>query len=163
MHIARERQDEHEDGQYYRICPPGWEEVKVVTEELTEKPVHRDGKETSAADMGGKTLTEESERENQPKGVETYPVKETRLGGAAHSEQKRTETLDNGQSDTTEDKKEEEVHQKEKNRSLDGVLPFCHKEVEEDRIIEETGALRKEEHHLNMSEDDEHEPSEGNA
>ena len=69
------------------------------------------GQETSAAQVGRKTLGQQPQREDQPQAVQSDTVGKGRLRSMAHSEHDGPEPLENCQSYTRKDVQQEEVHQ----------------------------------------------------
>ena len=163
VHVAGERQHAHEDAQRDRIGPPGRQGVEVVAQELAENPVHRDRQETAAADVRRETLGEQAQREDGPEGIESHPVQQAQARGAPHAHDARGEALDDRERDAAEYQQQEEVHQEHQQGALQGRFRLRHEEVEEDRVVEETDAVRQEEHHLQVPQHDQHEPAEGDA
>ena len=113
--------------------------------------------------MGRETLGEEPERENGPEGVEPDPVHQGGAGGPAHAEDAGADALVHRKRDAAEDDQEEEVHQEEEQGPLDRGIRLGYEVIEKDRIIEEADPVRKEEDDLDMPQDDQHEPAEGDA
>ena len=113
--------------------------------------------------MGRKALGQQPEREDGPQGIEPDLVQQGWTGRAPHAEQAGADPLDHRQGDAAQDHQQEKVHQEEQQRPLDGGIRLRHEEIEEDRIVEEPDALRQEQHHLHMAQDDDHEPPECDA
>ena len=132
-------------------------------QELAEHPVRRNGQEAPAADMGRKTLRQQTERENGPEGIEAHLVRQGLTSRAPHPEQAGTDALDDCEGNAAENHQKEKVHQEEQQGTLDRRIRLGDKVIEEDRIIEQVDALRQEKDDLDMAQDNQHEPAESNA
>ena len=163
VHVPGKRQHQHEDTQGDGIGPPGRQVVQFVSEEPPEKVVHGDGEETAAADMCRKALAEQPEREDGPQGIQADGIQQARPRGTAHAEQAGPDAFDHRQSDAGKNQQQEKVHQEEKHRSLQGNLRLGHKEIKENGIVQQVDAFRDEQPNLQVSQDNDHEPTESDA
>ena len=83
----------------------------MVAEECFQNPVERDGEERAAADVGGESFGEKSQREDAPEGIESHEVQECGFCGTAHSEERGLHALDDGEGDAAQHHQKEEVLQ----------------------------------------------------
>ena len=130
--------------------------------------VDRNRQETPATEIRRKALGQKPQREYHPKAIQSHTVGQRRLRGVAHSQHDGSEPFEYGHSDSGENVEQEKVHQEKEEpapeRHVTGIDPD--KEAIENRVekpsVRPGKMLRNEQGHLEMSEDNEHEPSECN-
>ena len=168
MHVTAERHCGEKQAKTDGISPPDRHEEQFVAENQMPQMVHRNSQEASAAEIGRKALCQKPQRENQPKAVQGDSVSQRRLRGMTHAEDDGPEPLENRHAHTGKHIEQEEVHQEKEEpsskRDMTGIDPD--EEPVENRIekaaLSPRQMLRNEQCHFEMSQDNEHEPSEGN-
>ena len=163
VHIAGEGQHGQEDAQGQGIGPPGGGKVLRIADEVVEQPVDRDGHKAAARHAGREPLRDPAQREDGPEAVQADAVGEGEFRGAPHPDDAGAEALDDGQGDATENHQQEEVHQEEEERTLQRLVLHFHKVAEKDGVVEPVEPFGDVKDGLDMADDDDHKPAEGDA